>query len=177
MYSTTIYFLQTAEKVSSSVLAPSALAAGRQRAVRVCWIVCSVAYQLVRYWVELLTVVLEIALISLKILSEMQDCRDQENTNYISRSWYRVGYWVHDRMRLAARVLWQSSYERSIPWSVRRGNRESACFQGVAGPTKYAWQEQSLLRCHIEYPWYPKVSNKAALPRNVSAKLEHIFHI
>lgn len=47
----------------------------------------------------------------------------------------------------------------------------------LQAPAKYGWQEQSLLLCHIEHPWYSKVSDKAALPCNISAKLEHIPYL
>lgn len=42
---------------------------------------------------------------------------------------------------------------------------------------EYAWQEKSLLLCHTEHPWYPGLSDKAALPCDVPANLKNILYL
>lgn len=65
-------------------------------------------------------------------------------------------------------LIWKTYPLIHMTWKQRMCNSESQA------PAKYAWQEQSLLLCHVEHPWCPKVSDRTALPCNVSAKLEHI---
>lgn len=97
----------------------------------------------------------------------MQDCRDREHTNYVSRNWssqlvarYLTGwgqlcmYFGHLNIKDVSviHMMWKQC-KSLFP----RSRRSQQIIPG----------KENLLRSHVEYPRYPQVNNKAALPVNM----------